>query len=137
MGLGSTRYCSAKSECGLTHRSIGERPFGVAEVLEGRTTVGRGRFYEGEKVCRERPIVTAKVVDGKRLSSIIMFRSSQRRSQFSQSAPAQSINNFVQASRQGVGRASRLTRVVAWTNVELTKNAAEIGCARFLYATRR
>jgi hypothetical protein len=27
--------------------------------------------------------------------------------------------------------------VVAWANVELTKNAAEIGYARFLYATRR
>lgn len=27
--------------------------------------------------------------------------------------------------------------VVAWVNVELTKNAAEIGYARFLYATRR
>ena len=27
--------------------------------------------------------------------------------------------------------------VVAWVNVELMKNAAEIGFARFLYATRR
>ena len=27
--------------------------------------------------------------------------------------------------------------VVAWVNVELTKNAAEIGYARFLYAVRR
>ena len=26
--------------------------------------------------------------------------------------------------------------VVAWANVELTKNAAEIGYARFLYAVR-
>ena len=26
--------------------------------------------------------------------------------------------------------------VIAWANVELTKNAAEIGYARFLYATR-
>jgi hypothetical protein len=44
-------------------------------------------------------------------------------------------------------RSSELTRwpfkdrpygdVVAWVNVELTKNAAEIGYARFLYATRR
>jgi hypothetical protein len=27
--------------------------------------------------------------------------------------------------------------VIAWVNVELTKNAAEIGYARFLYAVRR
>jgi hypothetical protein len=27
--------------------------------------------------------------------------------------------------------------VVAWVNVELTKNAAELGYARFLYAVRR
>jgi hypothetical protein len=27
--------------------------------------------------------------------------------------------------------------VVAWVNLELTKNAAEIGYARFLYAVRR
>ncbi len=27
--------------------------------------------------------------------------------------------------------------VVAWVNVELTKNASEIGYARFLYAVRR
>jgi hypothetical protein len=26
--------------------------------------------------------------------------------------------------------------VIAWVSVELTKNAAEIGYARFLYATR-
>jgi hypothetical protein len=26
--------------------------------------------------------------------------------------------------------------VIAWVNVELTKNAAEIGYARFLYAVR-
>jgi hypothetical protein len=26
--------------------------------------------------------------------------------------------------------------VIAWVNVELTKNAAEVGYARFLYATR-
>lgn len=29
------------------------------------------------------------------------------------------------------------TDVIAWVNIELTKNAAEIGYARFLYATRR
>lgn len=29
-----------------------------------------------------------------------------------------------------------LADVIAWTNIELTKNAAELGYARFLYATR-
>lgn len=54
------------------------------------------------------------------------------------------------AELQGLGeddwRSSRRTRwpfrerpfgdVVAWVSVELTKNAAEIGYARFLYAVR-
>lgn len=33
-------------------------------------------------------------------------------------------------------RGRPLADVIAWANVELTKNAAEIGYARFLYATR-
>ena len=65
-----------------------------AKVVEGKRPLVVAGFGEGEKVGGERPLVRAKVVERKRPFSIIMFVISQRRSQFSQSASAQSINKF-------------------------------------------
>ncbi len=66
----------------------------MVKGLKGKRSLVVAVFGECEKVCRERPIVIAKVVNGKRPFSAKMFCNSQRRSQFSQSAPAQSINKF-------------------------------------------
>jgi hypothetical protein len=103
-----------------------ERPFVVAEVLEGRTAVfaspwsgkavadvvGKVVWYlrwfcclwrglvgkcfgNCERFSRERPVLCTRVMEGKRPFSIIIFRSSQRRNQFSQSASAQGVNKFL------------------------------------------
>jgi hypothetical protein len=72
----------------------------VAEVLEGKRPSVVAGLGECEKVGGERLLVRAKVADGKRPFSAKLSRNSQRRSQFSQSASAQSINSFIQASRQ-------------------------------------
>jgi hypothetical protein len=90
---------------------VGERPFGVAEVLEGKTAVcasflpgkagadvvgqavwqrqwfyrlGRGRVGRGygdcERVSWQRPVLSTKVMDGKRPFYVKLLGSSQRRS---------------------------------------------------------
>lgn len=107
-----------------------ERPFVVAEVLEGRTAVSvpplpgkvnsevvgqvvrpeqrfchlrRGLVGKGfgncERVCRERPVLSTRVMEGERPFYVKLSGNSQRHFQCSQSDSAQRFNNFAQASR--------------------------------------
>jgi hypothetical protein len=63
-----------------------------------RGLVGKG-FGSCERVSRERPVLSTRVMEGKRPFSIKLSGNSQRHFQRSQSASAQRFNNFTQASR--------------------------------------
>ena len=75
----------------------------MVKGLKGKRSLVVAVFGECEKVCRERPIVIAKVVNGKRPFSIIMSDISQRRYRPSQSASAQVLTIFAQAQRPASG----------------------------------
>lgn len=71
-----------------------ERPVVMAKVVDGERPLVVASFGGCEKAYWERPLVKAKVVEGKRPFSAKLSRNSQRRSQFSQSASVQRFNKF-------------------------------------------